>query len=123
MTVYDSQFYQLIASISEQKGSHIFSVQENIRSIVLANKKKLYQYSWQSPGFVLIREYSLSDVPKTLQYINSFVIIGYKKHYECLDLITGNASRMIDVDKEYRMIALEVLVTILNNFYIIQKYI
>ena len=83
-------------------------VNEQSRFLVLANKKKLFQYAWQAPGFVPIREYNLADVPKSLLCVRNAVIIGYRKHYECLDLITGNATRILDVEREHKMIITEV---------------
>ena len=82
---------------------------------MLVNKKKLLAYSWQAPGFVLSREYLLlQDIPKSIQYIcNTYVVIGYKRHYEYLDLITGAMTRLFDVEKEHKMVALQVTVTTL----------
>lgn len=108
MTAFDSQYSQSIGLVPEQKGAHCFSVNELSRTLALANKKKLYQYAWQSPGFALIREFSLADVPKSLLCVRNAVIVGYRKHYECLDLVTGLATRILDVEREHRMIITEV---------------
>lgn len=116
LTVYDSQFFQLIASIPDQKGCHSYSVLEHMRSLVLVNKKKLFAYSWQAPGFVLSREYLLlpHEIPKSIQYVcNTYVVMGYKKHYEYLDLITGAVTRLFDVEKEHKMVALQVTMLLL----------
>lgn len=111
VTAFDSQYSQSLGAVAEQKGSHCYSVNEQSRFLVLANKKKLFQYAWQAPGFVPIREYNLADVPKSLLCVRNAVIIGYRKHYECLDLITGNATRILDVEREHKMLITEVRCT------------
>lgn len=86
---------------------------EQSRTLTLANKKKLFQYAWQGPGFALIREFNLADVPKSLLCVRNAVIVGYRKHYECLDLVTGLATRILDVEREHRMLITEVRTTFL----------
>lgn len=105
---YDSQFYQLLSTIPESKGCHLFAVHERTNTVVVVNKKKLSCYGWQSPGFVLRREVNLVDVPKSICCLEGGAVVGYKKFYECVDLSTGTASRLLDVEKECRMVALEV---------------
>ncbi len=105
---YDSQFYQLLSTIPESKGCHLFAVHEKTNTVVVINKKKLSCYGWQSPGFVLRREVNLVDVPKSVCCMDGAAVVGYKKFYECVDLSTGIASRLLDVEKECRMVALEV---------------
>jgi hypothetical protein len=105
---YDSQFYQQLGSAPESKGCHIFAVHDRNNTVVVANKKKLIHFSWQSPGFQLRREFNLVDVPKSLLCLGNTVVIGYKKFYECLDLVSGTTNRLLDVEKECRMVTLEV---------------
>ena len=90
------------------QGCHAYSINEASRFIVLANKKKLFQYAWQATGFVPIREYPLTDTPKSLLCVRNAVIVGYRKHYECLDLISGSATRILDVEREHKMLITEV---------------
>jgi len=80
-----------------------------MRSLILVNKKKLIVYSWQAPGFIINHEYILQDLVKSIQYINTYVVLGYKKHYESLDLITGVTMKLFDVEKEHKMVALQVM--------------
>lgn len=105
---YDSQFYQQMATIPDSKGCHLYAVNELAKMIVVANKKKLTQYSWQEPGFQMKKEFNLSDVPKNIYCIAGSVIIAYKKYYECLDVNTGGLSRILDVEKEHKMVIIEV---------------
>lgn len=105
---YDSQFFQSIGSIPDSKGCHLIAIYEKQNSVLVANKKKLSHYSWISPGFNLRKEFNLSDVPKTVAHIVNTAIIGYKKFYECLDLASGTTSRLMDVEKEHKMIIVEI---------------
>ena len=109
VTAYDSQFYQLLSTIVDNKGCHLFAVSEKTYSLVLANKKKLFLYSWQSPGFALRKEMSLGDIPKCLHCLehSGSVIVGYKRHYELVDLTTSISTRVVDVEKEHQMFCLE----------------
>lgn len=106
--VYDSSFYQHLSSIPESKGCHLFAVQERSNTLVVASKKKLTVFGWQSPGFMLRREISLVDIPKSICCVGGAAIVGYKKFYECVDLSTGTISRLLDVEKECKMVSLEV---------------
>lgn len=106
--VYDSQFYQQLASIPDSKGCHAFAANEALHTLVVANKKKLSHYAWQDSNFQFKREFTLVDVPKTLCCVGDAVVIAYKKFYECLNLNTGGTSRILDVEKEHKMIIVEV---------------
>ncbi len=107
---YDSQFYQQMATIPDSKGCHVYAVNELAKMIVVANKKKLSQYTWQEPGFQLKKEFNLTDTPKNIHFVSGSVIVAYKKYYECLDVNSGGVSRIIDVDKEHKMVIGEVSV-------------
>ena len=108
LTAFDTQYYQSIGSIVDQKGCHAYAVNEAARTLVLANKKKLFYYSWLAPGFAPIREFVLADVPKSLLCARTSVVVGYRKHYECVELTTGNSNRMLDVEREHKMVITEV---------------
>src|SRR3954462_1585983 len=99
--VYDSQFYQHLTTIPETKGCHLYALHERSNTLVVANKKKISCYGWQSPGFVLRKEVSLVDVPKSLGCVGGgSAVVGYKKFYECVELSAGTTSRLVDVEKE-----------------------
>jgi hypothetical protein len=110
---YDSQFYQLLSSIPDSKGCHIYAINEKQSSLVVANKKKLTHYIWQAPGFQVRKEYNLVDTPKSIYYFKHMVIIGYKKFYESLDINTGGSTRIADVDKEHKMVTIEVRIIVI----------
>jgi hypothetical protein len=108
LSAFDTQFPQNVTVVADQKGCHCFAINEQNRTLVVANKKKLVQYAWQAPGFALVREFTLPDVPKSMLFVRNAVILGYRKHYECLDLVTGIATRILDVEREHRMLITEV---------------
>jgi hypothetical protein len=88
-------------------------VNEKLFTIVVANKKKLSVYSWQQPNFSLRKEINIQDVPKVLYFVHNSVVVGYKKFYECIDLNTGVISRILDIEKDHKMIVVEV-----NDFFL-----
>ncbi len=115
VTAFDSQFYQVLGSIPDSKGCQLFSIYEKQDSIIIVNKKKLFQYGWQRPGFVLRKEFNLSDIPKSITHIKGTAIIGYKKYYETLDLSTGTSNRLLDVEKEHKMVVVELASSVLRG--------
>ena len=112
---YDSQFYQQLGTITDSKTYSLFSINESQNSLIAVNKKKLSIHSWQSPGFNLRKEYTLIDIPKNICYVKNCAIIGYKKFYECFDLVTSVATRILDVERDHRMVILEVTLFYNNN--------
>jgi hypothetical protein len=116
----------------------VFAVHERAGAVVVgcAGKKRLYAFAYsQSGGFQFRRELAVVDVPRTLLCLSPssgagtgtvVVVAGYKKFYESLELslsasaaasasasagtqtASALASRILDVEKEHKMIALEV---------------
>ena len=116
VTAYDLVTYELICQIEETKGelhslSHPcihpdqltpltliliynplpgctnFSAHERSSSLVVATaKKRLAVYLWQGSGFALRRELLLADAPKFVVCLSKAVVLGYKKHYECISM-------------------------------------
>lgn len=115
----DSQFHQQLGAIADAKTYHLFAVGEKQGGLVAVNKKKLAHHVWENPGFSLRREYTMIDVPKTIAYFKNSVIIAYKKFYECLDLQSGVTSRILDVEREHRMVIAHVSIAsnIIDDFY------
>lgn len=108
LSAFDTQFPQNVTTIADQKGCNCFAINEAHRTIVIANKKKLLQYAWQAPGFAFVRDFPLPDVPKSMVFVGSAVVLGYRKHYECLNLVAGVANRILDVEREHKMLITEV---------------
>jgi hypothetical protein len=107
---YDAQFYQQLATVADSRGCHLYSANEAFQMVVIANKKKLSQYQWQDSMFQLRKEFTLIDIPKNIYYLRGSVVIAYKKYYECLDLNSGGTSRILDVEKDHKMVIAEVSV-------------
>ena len=109
----------------------MFAAHERAGVVVVGclGKKRLYAFAYsQAAGFQFRRELVLVDVPRTLLCLAgaaagaaaAVVVVGYKKFYESLELAssgtgtgtgaaqTALASRILDVEKEHKMVALEV---------------
>lgn len=96
----------------DTKGCHLLAINERNFTVVVINKKKLSLYAWQlgqNTGFIIRKEYTLPDTPRAVYYIQNALVIGYKKHYEAIDVNTFAQARILDVDKDQRMICVEVI--------------
>lgn len=61
-----------------------------------------------SVGFYLRKEItSLPELPKNIVCISNAIIVGFKRTYEALDMNTYNLTKILDVDKDQRMLCLE----------------
>ena len=127
IVAYDSHYYQMMTSIQDSsvKGCcTLFTVHESSGSVIVSTqKKKIYLFHYQSGGngnspvFTMLRDWTLVDVPRSLFCIpshpNVVAIIGYKKFYESisLDLSVQESipNRILDVEKEHKMVTLEVV--------------
>jgi hypothetical protein len=118
LSAFDTQFTQNVTQIADQKGCNCFAINEAHRTLVISNKKKLLQYAWQAPGFAFVRDFNLPDVPKNMLFVRNAVVLGYRKHYECLDLVTGVANRILDVEREHSMLITEVSAPSGCNYYL-----
>jgi hypothetical protein len=77
-------------------------VNEKASTLVLANKKKLYVYSWQSPGFVLRKDITLTDTPRSLHFLQhtGALVVGFARQYSLVDLSSSSVSKLADVERE-----------------------
>ena len=66
-------------------------------------------FLWQGFGFTVRREISLADTPRLTLCRDGMVLIGNKKSYEIIDTSTFSVIKVLDVEKEHRMAALEVI--------------
>ena len=111
ITAFDITSFQVKSQLLDTKGCHLFAINERSFTVVVINKKKMTLYAWQlgqNAGFVIRKEASLPDTPKALFYIQNAVIIGFKRSYEAIDVNTFASSRILDVDKDQRMVCVEV---------------
>jgi hypothetical protein len=77
-------------------------------------KKKLVVFTWQGFGFTVKREVSLSESPRLVINTESFIIVGQKKSYEAIDTTQFTSSKVLDFDKEHKMVALNVRITVVR---------
>lgn len=71
-------------------------------------KKKLVIFTWQGFGFTVKREVALSDSPRVVINNDGLVIVGQKKSYEIIETSQFTVSKLLDFDKEHKMVALNV---------------
>ena len=64
----------------------MFSISERNSLLAVLNKKKLTLYLWQGTNFIIRKELNLPDAAKTILCSQNAVIVGYKRHYEAIDL-------------------------------------
>lgn len=117
LMAYDSEFFQHLTTLVESKGCHLFAVNERQSSIALVIKKKLYLYFWQQSTFILRKEFSLQDVPKTIYFHQCGIIIGYRRFYESIDPATGLVTRILDFEKEHKMVCFEVEILCFSDMF------
>jgi hypothetical protein len=72
---------------------------------------KIFQWQSGNGGFALRREFSFSETPRAILCVggnSGSVIVGLKKHYEVIDLQTFNSIKLLDFEKEHRLVVFEV---------------
>lgn len=113
IVAYDLSSLQQVGYLPETKGCVLFSVHDKGSTLVVGSKKKISIYLWQGTGFVLRKDISLPESLKCLSCLSSnVVIVGHKRCYEALDLISLAATRVLEFDnKDNRMVCFELLAT------------
>lgn len=94
--------------LAESKGCSSFAVNEKQFTVALSLKKKLCVYSWQQPNFVPRKEFTLQDIPKGVWCYQNVIIVGYRKFYDSIEPNSGLVSRVLDFEREHKMICAEV---------------
>ena len=108
ITAYDTHTCQCISQLLDSKNCTLFSVHEGSSTMAVANKRKVSLYLWQGSGFVPQREIALNETPKFLHTMSGVLIIGYRKSYEVLNLVTYTSTHLLDVDKEHSMVGADI---------------
>ena len=83
---YDISTYDLICTVPDSKGCTLFSTQERESLLVTINRKKISFYLWQSNSFEFCGDRSLGDVPRMVRCTLRCVVLGYRRHYEAVDV-------------------------------------
>jgi hypothetical protein len=74
----------------------------------VAVKRKILIFGWQGTNFVMRKEILVVDSPKLLVCVSNNIIVGYKKHYEVIDIASSTSTRLLDIDREHKLVSLEV---------------
>jgi hypothetical protein len=111
---YDLQTFQLMSQLPETKGVIAFAIHEKSSMLAVLNKKKLSLYLWQGTSFLLRREITLSTEAKCLLCASNLVVVGYKRYYETIDILTLAVTRILDFEKDHKMVCLELPLTSLR---------
>jgi hypothetical protein len=119
IAVYDINTLQVLCQLPETKGCTMFSVSERNSLLAVLNKKKLTLYLWQGTNFIIKKELNLPDAAKVILCSHNAVITGYKKHYEAIDLSSLTIHRILDFDKDHRMVCMEMPTSSTRNGYIL----
>lgn len=94
-------------------GTTLYNINERAAILCVSQKHKMKIFQWQmGTGFSLRREISYPESPRAILCLGSStgsVVVGFKKHYELTDLQTSNSSKILDFDKEHRLVAFEVI--------------
>jgi len=108
ITTFDLYSCQPISQLTDTKGCTLYAVHETNSLLLVAGKRKLIVFQWNGAGFSLLREIVTAETPRTIYSVVNFVIIGYKKHYEAFNVSSLTSVKICDVEREHRMIVLEV---------------
>ena len=108
IVVYDSDNFTALGQINESKGVLSYSVHERSSLLCTISKRKISLFLWQGFGFILRREIPLADTPRTSYCLDGVVVLGHKKWYEAMETSAYTVTRLLDVEKEHKMICMEV---------------
>lgn len=123
VTIYDVHSHAMVASITESKGCSTFTVHESSSTIAIANKAKLIIYKRLSSHstqkalttisksfqFQFYKELSLNDTPRLIHFISKdTIVVGYKRHYEILNINTSTSYHILEFEKEHKMVCTHV---------------
>jgi hypothetical protein len=115
IAAFDLSNHQQVAHLAETKGCSSFAIHEKSNTLAVATKRKLALYSWTGSTLVPKRDVSLSDTIKYLICAGDAIIVGFRRHYESLDLNSFAGSRLVEVDREHKMVGLELPATTLRR--------
>ena len=107
LSAYDINTCRQLAQVADTKGAVLFAVHEASRSVTVVTKKKqLLVYGWagglSSSGPLAPKgpPLTLPDVPSCMCCAGeTAVVVGYKKSYSIIDLVTGATTKLIDTER------------------------
>ncbi|GAM17117.1 hypothetical protein SAMD00019534_002920 [Acytostelium subglobosum LB1] len=92
--------YNQKAPLNKAKGCSLYAISQNgsYTSLCAAVKKKLITYAWDGTDFVEAKEFNIPDTPKTIDYRDNYIVVGFKKSYNIINTIDGSVFNS-DTDK------------------------
>jgi hypothetical protein len=111
IVVYDSDNFTALGQINESKGVLNYSVHERTSLLCTISKRKVSLFLWQGFGFIMRREIPLADTPRVSYCLDGMILLGHKRWYEAMDTSAYATTRLLDVDKEHKMICQELPAT------------
>ena len=126
LMVFDLDTLQPLNPMPETKGANLFCVNERLSLLCVGIRHKFKLFSWQAgvkgvlvgslaSGFTLKKEFASPESPRALICTSGCIIVGYKKHYDAIDVQSYTSTRLVDFDREHKLISLEVPATSLRK--------
>lgn len=66
------------------------------------------------------RELSFSESPRAILCIGGLggnIVVGFKKHYETIELQNYNGTKIVEFEKEHRLVCFEVIFNLISLFF------
>ena len=120
LTAYDLNFYSLLQTLTETKSCTSYAIHENEKLICVIIGRRIIVYQRIDNNFIILNDIPTSETPRAITYTSTSLIVGYKRHYEVMDLHLNSAIRILDFEKEHRMICFEVYYY--NNYLLNHKF-
>ncbi|KAJ5072391.1 cnh domain containing [Anaeramoeba ignava] len=102
VSIFSLDDFKPLYKLKQTKGAHLIAVHPTSQQyhFVVAMKKKLITFYWSGNNIMTSKDITLIDIPKTMEWIQYQVCIGFKKGYtmftlnnlECSDLLPGGKS-------------------------------
>lgn len=106
---YEFGTNQKVSELPDTKGCIFFAANDRSSMLYVAMKKKLLFYLWTGSEFQLKRDINSTESIKSLIYSSSAnsIIVGYKRYYEAIDMLQLKPTRILEFEKEHKMLCLE----------------
>jgi hypothetical protein len=115
LVAYDLNSLSPISQLPELKGTTHFAVNERSLLLIAGAKRKMSVLSWHLAGFVLKKEIPCTESVKTLLCTPNFILVGFKRHYDVIDLQTTTFTKLVDFEREHKQSCVEVSVLSTNT--------
>lgn len=94
-------------------GTTVYSINERASVLCVGQKHKMKVFSFLGglSGFSLRRELAFNETPRVLFPVGGgggCLIVGFKKHYEALDAHSYASTRLLEFEREHKLVCVEV---------------